>query len=77
MKLVLELDDQTILLVVGDHGMKDDGNHGGSTDAETNTALLVFSKQSLIDVPASDRQIAIAPTLSLLLNVSVPTNCLS
>ena len=34
---------QTLQIVVGDHGMTNDGNHGGSTDAETHTALVLIS----------------------------------
>lgn len=30
-KVVEAMDDRTVLLVLGDHGMKSDGNHGGSS----------------------------------------------
>ena len=29
--IINEMDDETTLLVFGDHGMTDDGNHGGGT----------------------------------------------
>jgi Type I phosphodiesterase / nucleotide pyrophosphatase len=33
----------TLVLVMGDHGMTADGNHGGATLAETGAALLVYA----------------------------------
>jgi Type I phosphodiesterase / nucleotide pyrophosphatase len=33
----------TLVLVMGDHGMTEDGNHGGATLAETGAALLVYA----------------------------------
>lgn len=32
-----------VLLITGDHGMRDDGNHGGSSKAETETFLFAYS----------------------------------
>jgi Type I phosphodiesterase / nucleotide pyrophosphatase len=34
---------ETLVLVMGDHGMTADGNHGGATLAETGAALLVYA----------------------------------
>lgn len=34
---------KTLLVLVGDHGMNNGGNHGGSSDGETSTALLFMS----------------------------------
>lgn len=37
------LDRRTLMVVLGDHGMTGDGNHGGASDAETQTALTFVS----------------------------------
>ena len=41
------LPQDALLLVFGDHGMTDDGNHGGATPHETDSGLFVFSPQPL------------------------------
>eukprot|EP00903_Cladosiphon_okamuranus_P014882 g13781.t1 len=38
------VDNETIVFVLGDHGMTEDGNHGGATPEETGAALLVWSR---------------------------------
>lgn len=38
------MDDETVVFVLGDHGMTEDGNHGGATPEETGAALLVWSR---------------------------------
>ena len=35
--------DSTLLVVCGDHGMNDAGNHGGSAPGETSPALIFIS----------------------------------
>ncbi|KAF8057534.1 hypothetical protein FPV67DRAFT_1637053 [Lyophyllum atratum] len=42
------LDDDTLLVVLGDHGMDRSGDHGGDGDHETSSALWVYSKGSPI-----------------------------
>lgn len=37
--------DNTLIVVMGDHGMNDLGNHGGSSDSETSSALTFISKK--------------------------------
>lgn len=39
-----QMDDATTLVVMGDHGMTDEGDHGGDTPREVSSALLVYSK---------------------------------
>ena len=34
---------ETLLIVMGDHGMTDDGNHGGASKEETEAALFLYS----------------------------------
>jgi len=36
--------DDHVLFVTGDHGMRDDGNHGGSSVEEIESFLFVYSK---------------------------------
>lgn len=35
----------TLLVLCGDHGMNDAGNHGGSAEGETSTALVFLSSK--------------------------------
>ncbi|GAA5922902.1 mannose-ethanolamine phosphotransferase GPI13 [Sporobolomyces koalae] len=45
LKEVVELlDDETLLVVLGDHGMTDTGDHGGDTREEVDAALWIYSK---------------------------------
>lgn len=80
----------TLLVLCGDHGMNDAGNHGGSGEGETSPAL-VFISPKIKGVtqgspspthPSSGRfgfyktieQSDIAPTLAALLGFPVPLN---
>ncbi|KAK2459526.1 hypothetical protein APHAL10511_008468 [Amanita phalloides] len=38
------IDDDTLLVVLGDHGMDRSGDHGGDGDLETSAALWIYSK---------------------------------
>ena len=81
--------DSTLLVLAGDHGMNDAGNHGGSAPGETSPALVFMSpKLKTINhgrvAPAPFRddfryysfveQSDIAPTLGALLGFPVPRN---
>lgn len=37
-------EDRTLVVVCGDHGMSDQGSHGGSSHYETSTPLILLSK---------------------------------
>jgi GPI ethanolamine phosphate transferase 3 subunit O len=39
----LIVQDDTVLLVMGDHGMTEDGNHGGATAPEVEAALFMHA----------------------------------
>ena len=39
-----DLPDDTILFVLGDHGMTKTGDHGGDSPDELNAALFIYSK---------------------------------
>lgn len=43
-EVVDDLDDDTLLVVLGDHGMDRSGDHGGDGMLETSTAMWVYSK---------------------------------
>ena len=38
------LDDDTLLILMGDHGMDRKGDHGGDTDLEVTAAMWFYSK---------------------------------
>ena len=79
----------TLLILCGDHGMNDAGNHGGSSPGETSPALVFMSpklkgKGPELQVPApyeenfqyyeTVEQSDIVPTLGALLGFPVPRN---
>lgn len=79
----------TLLVLCGDHGMNDAGNHGGSSPGETSPALVFVSPKlkaiaPKLEVPAkfeedfkyytTIEQSDIAPTLGALLGFPVPRN---
>lgn len=81
--------ESTILILAGDHGMNDAGNHGGSTAGETSPALVFISPKlaairSGLDTPLPQHenfeyykkvvQSDVVPTLSALLEFPIPQN---
>lgn len=38
------MDNDTILMVVGDHGMSSDGNHGGDSPKEISSTIYAINK---------------------------------
>ncbi|RMD39437.1 hypothetical protein DV735_g5693, partial [Chaetothyriales sp. CBS 134920] len=86
-EIVTKIDDQTLLVVLGDHGMDVKGDHGGESDNEVEAALWLYSKQprfgrtdashKLPPATAKERpvaQIDLVSTLSLLLGLPIPFN---
>ncbi|XP_067841495.1 GPI ethanolamine phosphate transferase 3 isoform X2 [Heptranchias perlo] len=72
-----QLQNDTLLVVLGDHGMTDTGDHGGDSEGEVNAALFIYSPLPLFEIkPAGDpeavSQIDLVPTLALLLGVPIP-----
>jgi phosphatidylinositol glycan class O len=47
-KVIENLPDNSLFLLFGDHGMTDDGEHGGSSYEELNSALFVYSSRPFI-----------------------------
>ncbi|XP_037758449.1 GPI ethanolamine phosphate transferase 3 isoform X1 [Chelonia mydas] len=75
--LVDHLGNDTLLLVAGDHGMTETGDHGGDSEKEVNAALFVYSKTPLFgahlpEEPETIPQVNLVPTLALLLGVPIP-----
>ncbi|GAB2283229.1 hypothetical protein Dimus_017754 [Dionaea muscipula] len=69
----------TLLVVVSDHGMTDDGNHGGSSPKETDSLVLFVGPSFKVPAYASATdhtasQVDITPTMALLFGVPIPIN---
>lgn len=85
--MVENIDDKTLLMVIGDHGMDSKGDHGGESDDEVEAALWMYSKKpffgrtspKFVTPPANAKirpvnQIDLVPTLALLLGIPIPFN---
>lgn len=86
-QIIASIDDKTLLVVMGDHGMDTKGDHGGESDDEIEAALWMYSKKEVfgrlrdddIKPPATAKerpvaQIDLLPTLSILLGLPIPFN---
>ena len=85
--LIEKVDDDTLLVVMGDHGMDSKGDHGGESDDEVDAALWMYSKRGMFGRTSAETalppkysrerfvpQIDLVPTLSLLLGMPIPFN---
>ncbi|OLN81679.1 GPI ethanolamine phosphate transferase 3 [Colletotrichum chlorophyti] len=83
--LAAQIDDDTLLVVMGDHGMDGKGDHGGESDDEVEAALWMYSKRPFFgrtkaefkEPPSTAKvrpvnQIDLVPTLALLLGIPIP-----
>ena len=43
------MDTDTLLVIIGDHGMTETGDHGGDSKLELETALFFYSKKSIFN----------------------------
>lgn len=80
--------DDTLIVLLGDHGMNEIGNHGGSSVGETSAGLSLispkFSHKNTAPLPNDEEysyyhkinQIDLVPTLASLLNFPIPKNSL-
>ena len=73
------IEDDTLLLVFGDHGMTRSGDHGGDSEDETNAALFVYSPSLNMPLLPQDRglpspvaQVDIIPTLAFAMGIPLP-----
>jgi len=86
-QIINSMDNSTVLLIMGDHGMGKDGWHGGSTKEETSTVIAAYCKngfqkykssgldqvmKSIDEKTTSLTQVDITPTLAMLLGVPIP-----
>lgn len=84
-----KIDDNTVLIVMGDHGMDKTGNHGGDSKEELEAALWLYSKKKSFkqnidksvynianngELYRAVNQIDLVPTFSLLMGLPVPFN---
>ncbi|XP_076876496.1 GPI ethanolamine phosphate transferase 3, catalytic subunit [Brachyhypopomus gauderio] len=80
--VIERLQNDTLLVVMGDHGMTDTGDHGGESQKETDAALFLYSSSPLLLAPSSQvepevvPQTDLVPTLALLLGVPIPYSSL-
>lgn len=79
------MDEDDVMIVLGDHGMHISGNHGGSSDEETHTSIFGYSKRGFSNsypriknfdpsYKSEVNQIDILPTISMLLGTPIPFN---
>ncbi|RVE65600.1 hypothetical protein OJAV_G00117970 [Oryzias javanicus] len=68
--VIERLQNDTLLVVMGDHGMTDTGDHGGESLKETDAALFLYSPTPVFPDPHS--QTDLVPTLALLLGIPIP-----
>uniref|UniRef100_A0A1I8AAN5 GPI ethanolamine phosphate transferase 3 n=1 Tax=Steinernema glaseri TaxID=37863 RepID=A0A1I8AAN5_9BILA len=74
-EVAAKIDDDTILFVMGDHGMTVTGDHGGDSEPETNAAFFAYAKRKIVWSQrrrTSVYQVDFVPTLSLLLDFPIP-----
>lgn len=77
-KVAQTMDDDSMLIVMGDHGMTVTGDHGGASTDETEALLFAYSKQKHFVPTHYDenvnvmQQIDLSPTLATILGVPVP-----
>uniref|UniRef100_A0A0K0DVD3 GPI ethanolamine phosphate transferase 3 n=1 Tax=Strongyloides stercoralis TaxID=6248 RepID=A0A0K0DVD3_STRER len=73
-KVIEQMDNETILFVMGDHGMSNDGNHGGDSDLEIEAGFLAYSKTPIVHGKRINKfyQIDFVPTFSFLLGIPLP-----
>ena len=83
--IIEKMDDQTTLVVFGDHGMTLDGNHGGSSLLEMRSVVFSYQKtgfpmyekykrfsRSFEDMDKTIKQLDLAAILSMLLDLPFP-----
>ncbi|KAL3286684.1 hypothetical protein HHI36_001181 [Cryptolaemus montrouzieri] len=61
----------SLILLTGDHGMKDTGGHGGSSYAEVHVPLVILGISCRND---SIEQVDVAANLAILLNLDIPSS---
>lgn len=79
-QIVDRIDNDTLLVVLGDHGMNPQGDHGGDSIEELEAALFMYAKKDIFttEMPRNGDtgvpQIDLVPTFALLMGLPVPFN---
>ncbi|XP_053735789.1 GPI ethanolamine phosphate transferase 2 isoform X2 [Synchiropus splendidus] len=67
-----------LLVLCGDHGMSETGSHGGSSEPEVNTPLVLispaFKRKAGMEKPGIVEQVDLTPTLALGLGLPISQN---
>ncbi|XP_026297320.1 GPI ethanolamine phosphate transferase 3 isoform X3 [Apis mellifera] len=74
-EIIKSLEEDTVLFVVGDHGMTESGDHGGDSNNEIEAAMFVYSMIPLLKYDLSNNivnQIDLVPTLASILGIPIP-----
>lgn len=66
--VIKRLKNDTLLVVMGDHGMTDTGDHGGESQKETDAALFLYSSSPLFSAPGSQVNDTVIISLYLIFN---------
>ncbi|KAF9916017.1 mannose-ethanolamine phosphotransferase gpi13 [Lobosporangium transversale] len=48
-KVIQSISDDTLVVIMGDHGMNGHGDHGGDSDDEVEAGLVIYSKRKLVN----------------------------
>ncbi|MFQ6089493.1 MAG: alkaline phosphatase family protein [Candidatus Methanofastidiosia archaeon] len=72
-ELLRNLSKDTILIITADHGTINTGGHGGWEDVVTYVPLLIYGKGIKIGDFGRANQTDIAPTVSILLGIPIPS----
>ncbi|KAK7100707.1 GPI ethanolamine phosphate transferase 2-like [Littorina saxatilis] len=71
-------DPPSVLVICGDHGMSDQGGHGGASPGEINVPIIILSPHALFQQQKTRtrglQQIDLCPTLSALMGLPMPKN---
>lgn len=63
-----------MIIITGDHGMRDLGGHGGSTEAEVMIPFIVLNKPCSTHRKIPVMQTDLAPTLASLMGLPLPAD---
>ncbi|XP_036407560.1 GPI ethanolamine phosphate transferase 2 isoform X2 [Megalops cyprinoides] len=67
-----------LLVLCGDHGMSETGSHGGSSEPEISTPLVLispaFKRKAGMETPSTVEQVDLVPTLALGLGLPISQN---
>ncbi|KTW32537.1 mannose-ethanolamine phosphotransferase GPI13 [Pneumocystis jirovecii RU7] len=77
-KIIDKLQNDTLLIVFGDHGMDIKGDHGGDSSNEITSAFWMYNKNPAVSKLSSNissiSQLDFVPTFCLLMGIPIPYN---